>query len=239
MGSQFRVTRSRGFWLRTLDGRPASETYAQLFGYPARDWAFPPLSHLARLYPLGIEQGDQLVVRAPIRVEADGSFRMNAPVRDGADAYLLVGSWVSCESAAQQAAQQALQQLEGRKPVFALILVDIAWEMLLKSHPGSEISAVQDILGEEVPIAGGIHVRTNRPRRKNQIFHNCSINTLLLLHLPKHELLEPPSLAAFLCLVQECHLACVRDVQLLLQTGNQIPSLDTCAALRKRYNNDE
>jgi hypothetical protein len=155
VGSQFRVTRSRGFWLRTLDGRPASETYAQLFGYPAREWAFPPLSHLARLYPLGVEQGDQLLVRAPIRVEADGSFRMNAPVRDGADAYLLVGSRVSCENAAQQAAQQALQQLEGRKPVFALILVDIAWEMLLKSHPGAEILAVKDILGEGVPIAGG------------------------------------------------------------------------------------
>ena len=155
VGSQFRVTRSRGFWLRTLDGRPASETYAQLFGYPARDWAFPPLSHLARLYPLGVEHGDQLLVRAPIRVEADGSFRMNAPVRDGADAYLLVGSRVSCETAAQQAAQQALQQLDGRKPVFALVLVDIAWETLLKSHPGSDISAVQDILGTELPIAGG------------------------------------------------------------------------------------
>jgi hypothetical protein len=155
VGSQFRVTRSRGFWLRTLDGRPASETYAQLFGYPARDWAFPPLSHLARLYPLGVEHGDQLLVRAPIRVEADGSFRMNAPVRDGADAYLLVGSRVSCETAAQKAAQQALQQLDGRKPVFALVLVDIAWEMLLKSHPGSEISAVQDILGTDLPIAGG------------------------------------------------------------------------------------
>ena len=155
VGSQFRVTRSRGFWLRTLDGRPASETYAQLFGYPARDWAFPPLSHLARLYPLGVEQGDQLVIRAPIRVEADGSFRMNAPVRDGVDAYLLVGSRFSCENAAQQAAQQALQQLEGKKPMFALILVDIAWQMLLKSHPGAEITAVQDILGKDVPILGG------------------------------------------------------------------------------------
>jgi hypothetical protein len=155
VGSQFRVTRSRGFWLRTLDGRPASETYAQLFGYPARDWAFPPLSHLARLYPLGVEQGDQLVIRAPIRVEADGSFRMNAPVRDGVDAYLLVGSRFSCENAAQQAAQQALQQLDGKKPMFALILVDIAWQMLLKSHPGAEVTAVQDILGKEVPILGG------------------------------------------------------------------------------------
>ena len=76
-------------------------------------------------------------------------------MRDGADAYLLVGSRVSCENAAQRAVQQALQQLEGRKPVFALLLVDIAWEMLLKSHPGAEIAAVKDILGEEVPIAGG------------------------------------------------------------------------------------
>jgi hypothetical protein len=155
VGSQFRVTRSRGFWLRTLDGRPASETYAQLFGHPAREWAFPPLSHLARLYPLGVEQGEQLIIRAPIRVEADGSFRMNAPVRDGADAYLLVGSRAACEQAAQQAAQQALQQLEGSKPAFVFVLVDIAWEMLLKSHPGAEINAVQDILGKNVPLAGG------------------------------------------------------------------------------------
>jgi hypothetical protein len=88
-------------------------------------------------------------------VEADGSFRMNAPVRDGVDAYLLVGSRVSCEQAAQQAAQQALQQLEGSKPVFSLMLVDIAWEMLLKSHPGAEVAAVQDILGKEIPLAGG------------------------------------------------------------------------------------
>src|SRR5512138_1204775 len=130
VGSQFRVTRSRGFWLRTLDGRPASETYAQLFGYPARDWAFPPLNYLARLYPLGVEQGDQLVVRAPIRVEADGSFRMNAPVRDGVDAYLLVGSRVACEKAAREAAQQALLQLGDAKPAFALVLVDISWQLL-------------------------------------------------------------------------------------------------------------
>jgi len=155
VGSQFRVTRSRGFWLRTLDGRPASETYAQLFGYPARDWAFPPLSHLARLYPLGVEQGENLVVRAPIRVEADGSFRMNANIRDGIDAYLLVGSRAACEKAAGQAAQQALLSLGNAKPVFALVLVDMAWQMLMKATPGAEIAAIQDILGTDVPIAGG------------------------------------------------------------------------------------
>jgi hypothetical protein len=155
VGKQFRVTRSRGFWLRTLDGRPTSETYATLFGYPARDWAFPPLNYLARLYPLGVEQGDDLIVRAPIRVEADGSFRMNATVRDGVDAYLLVGSHAACERAARNAAQQALLQLGDAKPVFALVLVDIAWQLLLKAQSGIEINAVQDILGTKIPIAGG------------------------------------------------------------------------------------
>jgi hypothetical protein len=155
VGSQFRVTRSRGFWLRTLDGRPASETYAELFGHPARDWAFPPLSYLARLYPLGVEHGEDLIIRAPIRVEADGSFRMNANVRDGSDAYLLVGSRATCDKAAAQATQHALRALGEVKPVFVLILVDIAWQMLLRSNPGVEVAAVQDILGPGVPIAGG------------------------------------------------------------------------------------
>ena len=155
IGKQFRVTRSRGFWLRTLDGRPASEAYAELFGYPARDWAFPPLSHLARLYPLGVEQGEELVVRSPIRVEADGSFRMNASIRDGIDAYLLVGSRSSCEKAAMQATQQALLKLGNAKPVLAFVMVDIAWQMLLKAQAGAEIAAVQEILGDKVPVAGG------------------------------------------------------------------------------------
>jgi hypothetical protein len=155
VGSQMRVTRSRGFWLRTLDARPASETYAELFGSPAREWSFPPLSHMARLYPLGMEQGEELVVRAPIRVEADGSFRMNASVRDGADAFVLVGSRTSCHKAAQQATQQALRGLDGVKPAFALVLVDIAWQMLLKATPGVEITAIQEIIGDNVPIAGG------------------------------------------------------------------------------------
>ena len=155
VGGQMRVTRSRGFWLRTLDARPASETYAELFGYPARDWGFPPLSHMARLYPLGVEQGEDLVVRSPIRVEADGSFRMNAPVRDGADAFVMVGSRISCQEAAQQAAQQALRDLNGIKPALALVMVDVAWQMLLKATPGLEIAAVQEIIGEDIPIAGG------------------------------------------------------------------------------------
>jgi hypothetical protein len=178
VGNRYRVTRSRGFWLRTLDGRPASETYAHMFGYPARDWAFPPLNLLTRIYPLGIEQGSNkdLLIRAPLRVEADGSFRLNAQVRDGSDAYLLIGSAAGCEQAARQAAKQALAALGKARPVFALALVDTAWQTMLKSTPGLEIEMLQEELGENIPIIGGYTLgqiapangSTTRPKFLNQ-----------------------------------------------------------------------
>jgi len=156
VGSRFRITHSREFWLRTLDGRPASETYANLFGYPASDWAYPPLDQLVRVYPLGIEQADdELLIRSPIRVEADGSFRMNANIEEGSDAFLMVGSLDSCEHAIEQAAEQALKALNGSKPAFALVLTDVAWQMLYEAQPGAEIAILQKILGDDVPIAGG------------------------------------------------------------------------------------
>jgi hypothetical protein len=156
VGTHFRVTRSRGFWVRTLDGRPASETYAHLFGYPTRDWAFPPLDSLARLYPLGLEQFDKrLILRSPLRIEADGSFRMNASVADGTDAYLLVGSLSACQQSATSAAQQALAALGSARPVLALVLADIAWQMLFEAEPGADVAAVQAALGPDIPIVGG------------------------------------------------------------------------------------
>jgi len=156
VGSHFRVTRSRGFWVRTLDGRPASEVYAHLFGYPPREWAFPPLNLLARVYPLGLEQFDKsLLVRSPLRIEADGSFRMNATVSDGADAYLLAGSLSACRAAAKQAVRQAMEGLGRSRPRLALVLSDLSWQMLFEAEPGGDILAVQEALGARVPIAGG------------------------------------------------------------------------------------
>ncbi len=165
VGSHFRITRSRGFWVRTFDGRPCSETYAHLFGYPAREWAFPPLNHLARLYPIGIEQFDKsILLRSPLRVEADGSFRMNVTVGDGSEAYLMVGSLTACRQAAQGAVKQALAALEGATPVLALVLPDISWQMLHEAQSGADIQAVREALGPDVPIAGGYTLGQIVPR---------------------------------------------------------------------------
>jgi hypothetical protein len=157
VGAHFRVTRSRGFWVRTLDGRPASETYSEMFGQTVKEWALPPLNYLTRIYPFGFEQvgTDRLLVRAPIRVEADGSFRMNAALRDGSDAYLLVGSPADCDKAVREATQEALRALGDVKPVFILVLVDAAWQIILQARPGSEIKIIREVVGDKVEIAGG------------------------------------------------------------------------------------
>ncbi len=168
VGSRFRITRSRGFWLRALDGQPASETYSQLFGQPARDWSFPPLNYMTRIYPLGFEQANSkgLAIRAPLRVEADGSFRMNALPQDGRDAYLLVGSADACQEAARQAAQQAVMALDGAQPAFALVFVDLAWQLLMQAKPNMEIKALAEILGPDVPIVGGYTLGQIAPSAK-------------------------------------------------------------------------
>jgi hypothetical protein len=80
---------------------------------------------------------------------------MNAVVPDGSDAYLLTGSLSACQSAAQAAAAQALKGLNGARPVLALVLADIAWQMLFEAQPGGDVAAVQATVGMDVPVAGG------------------------------------------------------------------------------------
>jgi hypothetical protein len=157
VGASFKITMARGPWIRALDGKPASESYAHLFGRRVRDWAFPPLNTLVRLYPLGIERdGDRpLMVRTPIRVEADGSLRMSATIQDGSVGHLLVGGTDSCLEAARTAAKDALNALGSATPKMALVFADISWQMLLTSRMGSEVEAVREVLGDDIPIAGG------------------------------------------------------------------------------------
>ena len=80
---------------------------------------------------------------------------MNASVPQGKSAYLLVSSAENCLAAARLATQQAMEGLGESHPVLALVFADIAWEMMLQAQPGSEISAIKSILGDDIPIIGG------------------------------------------------------------------------------------
>lgn len=180
LGIYFRPTRADGAWLHELDGAPAVEMYAQFFGYPARDWANPPLNDMIRLYPLGVEKlpadepedepaADQavpadgstapfqteadpagLLIRSPLWVEPGGSLRMSAPVPEGSVAHLMAGDPSSCLRSARDAAAKALAALDGARPLLAVALVDAAWQLLFESNSGQITAALDDALIEAI-----------------------------------------------------------------------------------------
>ncbi len=155
VGALSRLTRVQGQWVRTLDDQPASETYARLFGYPAREWSHSPLNDLVRLYPLGVHDAQGMKVRSPLRVEVDGSLRMNTALPEGGLVDILVGSQQGCQQAAARAARQALAALGPTRPCLAILLADMAWQSLLELDANVEVDAVREIIGKDVPLAGG------------------------------------------------------------------------------------
>jgi hypothetical protein len=166
LGVYFRVTRTNDVWLHSLDGVSAAEIYARYFGYSAREWAFPPLTDMVRLYPLGVESRasddtapfvetdpNSLLLRSALRVEVDGSLRLSGSVPEGSIVHLMTGDLDACLRAAQSAARQALEALSTARPLLAVVLVDAAWQLLFETRPSAVAGALKSVLGE-IPLVG-------------------------------------------------------------------------------------
>lgn len=156
IGLYWKITSTDGRKLISLDGLPALEIYSNHLGSKFEDWIVPPLSELARLYPLGIETAPGSVsyrVCSPIRMCKDGSLLMSAIPVDGAIAHLLIGDRKACQETAASAATQALVSLGKARPLLAVILVDTGWRLLFGTQPGSWMEPVREVLGD-IPIVG-------------------------------------------------------------------------------------
>ena len=156
IGLDFQVSRARGSWIQMLDGLPAAEIFSKTFGYRGREWAHPPLTDLARIYCLGIENipGElELSYRSSLHVEVDGSLRINAPVTEGQRAHLLIGDRNACLEAARQSVAHALEMLGKARPLLALVLVDLAWHYMFEAHQGQLTAEIQAALGP-IPMLG-------------------------------------------------------------------------------------
>jgi hypothetical protein len=155
-GLIFNVTRSRDVWVHAIDGSPAVEMYARHFGRPTREWAFPPLTDLVRLYPFGVQASPgipDLLLRSPLRVEVDGSLRMSAAVPEGSTVHLMLGDPEACLLAVDQAVSQALRGLDSARPLVALAFIDLAWLQLFGTHSHQVAEAIQEALGS-IPAIG-------------------------------------------------------------------------------------
>ena len=94
IGIPKKVTKSAGSVLHELDGKPAISIYDDYFGESAKSLRTETLAKLAITYPLGMKTAgsDEMLIRDPITVDAQGSITCAAEIPEGSEIQLMIGS---------------------------------------------------------------------------------------------------------------------------------------------------
>lgn len=156
IGAPMKATKSEGAIVKELDGRPAVSIYEDYFGKKAEELREEPLAKLAITYPLGmsVEGSDELLIRDPITVDAEGAITCAAEIPEGSEVRLMIGSKEEAIAAAKDAAQKALAQLAGKTPRAIIVFNCIARRKLFGRYASDEIATIQEVLGKDVPLIG-------------------------------------------------------------------------------------
>lgn len=186
IGIPLKVTKSEGSVLHELDGKPAISIYEDYFGEEeAKQLKTDTLAKLAITYPLGmkVEGSDEMLIRDPITVDAKGSITCAAEIPIGAEIQLMVGSKEEAVKVAKVAAQNAVAQLDGAQPKAVIIFNCIARSKLFGETSGTEIMAIQEAVGADVPLIGFYTYGEQAPlggevrniNKCNPAFHNETV----------------------------------------------------------------
>lgn len=186
VGVPMKVTKSEGGVLHEVDGKPAIKIYEDYFGEEeAAALKTETLAKLAITYPIGlrVEGSDELLIRDPLSVDAKGSITCAAELPEGSDIRLMIGSVEEAIKVAKLAAQNALEQLDGELPQAIIIFNCIGRNKLFGQRSGEEISAIQEVLGRDVPLIGFYTYGEQAPmngevkniEKCNSAFHNETV----------------------------------------------------------------
>jgi len=186
VGAPKKVTKSEGSVLHELDGKPAIHIYEEYFGEEeAKALKEETLAKLAITYPLGmrVEGSDEMLIRDPITVNDKGSITCAAEMPMGSEIQLMIGSRENAIVVAKEAAKNAIDQLDGAVPKFVVIFNCIARNKLFGERSGEEISAIQEMIGTQVPLIGFYTYGEQAPlggevrniEKCNPAFHNETV----------------------------------------------------------------
>jgi hypothetical protein len=156
IGLPMKVTKSEGGKLIEIDNRPALSIYEDYFGKKAEELIKEPIAKMAYTYPLGmsVEGSPELLIRDVVIANNKGEITCAAEIPEGSEIRLMLGDQDKAIQSAKDAAEQALSQLKGAKPKAIFVFDCIARHKLLGARIGEEITAIQSILGESVPLIG-------------------------------------------------------------------------------------
>lgn len=186
VGAPMKVTKSAGAVLHELDGKPAINIYRDYFGEEeAETLQKETLAKLAITYPLGmtVAGSDEMLIRDPITVDANGSITCAAEIPEGSEIRLMVGSREEAVKVAKVAAEKAVEQLDGEEPKAVIIFNCIARSKLFGERSGEEISAIQEAVGAQTPLIGFYTYGEQAPlggevrniNKCNPAFHNETV----------------------------------------------------------------
>lgn len=156
IGLPLKVTKTDGVVLKEINHEPALKVYQDYFGKDASDLIKEPLARMAYTYPLGIsvEGSDELLIRDPVVANEKGEITMAAAIPEGTTIRLMIGDRDAAIKAAKTAAGIARDQLKGKPPRFVIMFNCMARNKLLGVRCNEENKAVQDALGQDVPMIG-------------------------------------------------------------------------------------
>lgn len=185
IGVPKKVTKSKGSVLHELDGKPAILVYDDYFGDEAKSLRTETLAKLAITYPLGMKMpgSDEMLIRDPITVDANGSITCAAEIPEGSEIQLMVGSREEAVKVAKEAAVKAMEQMDGVPAKAVIIFNCIARNKLFGDRSGEEITAIQEAVGIDVPLLGFYTYGEQAPlggevrniNKCNPAFHNETV----------------------------------------------------------------
>ena len=188
IGLPMKATKSQGGKLIEIDNRPALSIYEDYFGKKAEDLTKEPIARMAYTYPLGmsVEGSPELLLRDVVIANEKGEITCAAEIPEGSEIRLMMGDSDKAIGAAKEAAENALSQLNGIKPKAIFVFDCIARHKLLGPKIGEEITAIQTVLGKDVPLIGFYTYGELAPLAGKlgpdcrSVFHNETMTLLVL-----------------------------------------------------------
>jgi hypothetical protein len=158
VGAPKTITEAEGTIIRTIDGNPAIELYAQYLGETlVHDLDDHVLGKVALSYPLGIRdtESNEMILRAPFSVTPDGAIVCGGEIVTGSSVQLMIGTKENVIAAAKKAAEMAMKDLS-TEPQACFIFCGHVHRLLFAHQEDAkqEIDVIKSIIGSEVPIIG-------------------------------------------------------------------------------------
>ncbi|PIZ55946.1 hypothetical protein COY23_03760 [bacterium (Candidatus Torokbacteria) CG_4_10_14_0_2_um_filter_35_8] len=156
IGLPMKVTKSEGAVLKELDNKPALKIYEEYFGKKSEELIREPIARMAYTYPLGmsVKGSKELLIRDVVIANEKGEITCAAEIPQGSEIRLMLSDPEKAMKAARKAAENARTQLKGASPKAIFVFDCMARNKLLGERIGEEITAIQEVLGKDVPLIG-------------------------------------------------------------------------------------